>query len=67
MVVLQITKLVTNVAIALTLGFPNHASHFSYRGLWTLSLTKNRRTPVKCVPQALQNGEWLNPIQTRID
>jgi hypothetical protein len=56
-----------DVATALVLGFPNYASYFPYGSLWTLSLTENRRAPVKCIPQALQNGEWFDPIQTRID
>ena len=63
----KLHRYVTDVAIALVLGFPNYASYFPYGSLRTLSLTKNRRTPVKCVPQALQNGEWLNPIQICID
>jgi len=59
----KLHKCVTDVVIALVLGLPNHASCFPYGSLWTLSLTKNRCTPVKCVPQALQNGEYLNQFE----
>jgi hypothetical protein len=37
----KLHRYVTDVAIALVLGLPNHASYFPYRSLWTLSLTEN--------------------------